>query len=395
MKKYLIVLAAVLVALAGCKKNPEVVELTGLSFKQSELNAIVGDSIRLALVGTPAEAPLPNDIKWTSSNDEVVEIVDQKGNIAIVGPGEANITAKSGELSAVCKITARLYEVAWAPTRLTYFPSTISQLPVSDSVYQFEYPSGIYECQLFSVTIIAANSVEFAGFQGAGEGLMGDASVLFITKTPEGKEDFLGEAWDWVGFNIVTDEEVNETQFGIPAGEIDPEIVGQAELAYLQSIDAGAPAFDKDLYASGVYGLGIHSLEIEGQSVSYYSTYDGIVTSGHVFEVYDDETGQYAYTDYDITVQWCYGFDGLAFNREWVEGQDPYADLLIQPFELALSDPYHYVTGQDGVVEESVEPEPEPAPLRRLAPRKVNKGEKINLGQGKELKLMKYSAAVK
>lgn len=386
MKKYLIVLAAALVALAGCKPKEDPNALKGISFKQAELTVLTGDTVRLALVADPAEAQLPTDLVWSSSDEEVAQVIDKKGNVAIVGSGNANITAKSGELTAVCKIKALSYEEAWTPSDLTYFPSTLSELPVSDTVVKFEYPSGIYECQLFSVTVCGQNSIDFdEDGVGIGYGMLAEARVLFITKTPTGKEQFLGEIWDWVGIDIVDDEALNFTQYGTAAGEIDPEIIGPVEQAYLEAKDAAGPDddpdFDADAYEAGVYGAHIAYMMADAEgNVRMSYIYSGIITAGHWYAGWDEE-GKFAGWDYDLTVQWCYGYDGLAVNP----AAESYSTLLIQPFELALSDPYRYQVGQWGQIVN-----PSPAPRKANGLRKIDMSKTINLGQAKELKPAKY-----
>lgn len=107
MKKYLIVLAAALVALASCKNNGGGSEYTSIKFKNAEIALAVGTSDKLALLYEPTTLEPPTCV-WASSNTDVVT-VDQNGNIEAIDLGEANITATCGEgesaLQAVCKVT--------------------------------------------------------------------------------------------------------------------------------------------------------------------------------------------------------------------------------------------------------------------------------------------------
>ena len=107
MKKYLIVLAAALVALASCKNNGGGNEYTSIKFKNAEITLAVGTSDKLAVLYEPTTLEPPTCV-WASSNTDVVT-VDQNGNIEAIDLGEANITATYGEgesaLKAVCKVT--------------------------------------------------------------------------------------------------------------------------------------------------------------------------------------------------------------------------------------------------------------------------------------------------
>ena len=108
MKKYLIVLAAAVVALASCKPGGESgSKYTKISFKQTELTWALGATDKLVVLDEPITLEAPA-VTWATSDAEVV-VVDQNGNIGAAGIGEANITATYGEgesaLQAVCKVT--------------------------------------------------------------------------------------------------------------------------------------------------------------------------------------------------------------------------------------------------------------------------------------------------
>lgn len=103
MKKYLIVLAAAVVALAGCKPSEkEGSKYTSLKFKEASIEMAIGDTKKLNVLYEPTtlEAPV---CEWSSSDSTVVS-VDQNGNIAALASGEANISAKNGDLEAVCHV---------------------------------------------------------------------------------------------------------------------------------------------------------------------------------------------------------------------------------------------------------------------------------------------------
>lgn len=117
MKKYLIVLAAAVVALASCNNNGAA-KYTSIAFEESTITVGEGATGMLQLVWEPSsikEAPV---CVWSSSDTSVV-FVDQDGNIEALAIGEANITATYGEgedaLKAVCKIIVKdpLDIIAW------------------------------------------------------------------------------------------------------------------------------------------------------------------------------------------------------------------------------------------------------------------------------------------
>ena len=100
MKKYLIILVAALISFAGCKKENK---YTSLRFKNAEVALGEGYSDKLQVLYEPTSLEYPK-CEWSSSNPAVVK-VDQTGTIEGLSIGEANITAKLGDLTAVCKVT--------------------------------------------------------------------------------------------------------------------------------------------------------------------------------------------------------------------------------------------------------------------------------------------------
>ena len=107
MKKYLVVLAAAVLVLAGCKNETN--KYTSLKFKNAEMTMALGATDKLQVLYEPTTLEAPA-VVWASSNAEVVA-VDQNGNIAALEAGVANVTATYGEgesaLQAVCKITVQ------------------------------------------------------------------------------------------------------------------------------------------------------------------------------------------------------------------------------------------------------------------------------------------------
>ena len=104
MKKYLIVLAAAVVALASCKKQ-EGNAYTKIAFKESAITMTEGATQKLQVLYEPTTLEVPQ-CEWASSDPAVVK-VDQSGNLEALSIGEANVTAKKGELEAVCKVSVK------------------------------------------------------------------------------------------------------------------------------------------------------------------------------------------------------------------------------------------------------------------------------------------------
>lgn len=109
MKKYFIVLAAALVALASCTKKEET--YTSISLKPAEITLGLNEQQRLTLLYEPASLAVPA-VTWASSNEKVA-VVDQEGRVIGKGDGEANITATFSdkesklELKGACKVTVK------------------------------------------------------------------------------------------------------------------------------------------------------------------------------------------------------------------------------------------------------------------------------------------------
>ena len=114
MKKYFFILAAALVALASCQQGGGGSKYTSIRFKNTEIDLAVGATETLNVLYEPTSLNAPV-CEWSSSNPDVVS-VDQKGNLEGKATGTANITAKLGDLEAVCKVNVKdeLDLINWA-----------------------------------------------------------------------------------------------------------------------------------------------------------------------------------------------------------------------------------------------------------------------------------------
>lgn len=353
MKKYLIVLAAAAVVLASCKTEEA---YKSISFKEADRIMVYGEQAQFSVMWEPANLPEPK-CTWESSDTTVLK-VDENGIVTAAYLGEANIIAKYNDLSAICHVTVEQYEAMWAPsTDIYYFPSTKSAEPINDSLYTFEYPSGIYECKMHTVDIIITNSIEFDGGIGEGDCIHATISALFITKTPEGKESFLGEIWD-LGLVIVEDSATYKAeQMSEFPGTINIDVTGPAWQTLFEALDdeeadqQAAFAEFSEAYKEGVSGAHMASTECTATGASWYPWYDGIVKSGYIIPVWDDANEEYV-LNYKFRAQWCYGYvagfyTGLQLNYE----AESYSEILAQPFEEHLSGVWYYEAGKMGVLE--------------------------------------------
>ena len=352
MKKYLIVLAAAAIALAGCKGGGGS-KYTSISFKESQRTLTIGEQVKFSVMWEPTtieEAPV---CTWASS-DTTILTVDENGNVTAEGLGTANITATYEELNAVCKVTVESYEESWAPSStIYYFPGYKSEQPISDSVYIRTGGSGAqYECKMYTVKILILNDLEFDGGIGEGNCISTDISALFITNAPEEKKSLIGEIWD-LGLYIVNDEETykKEEMSGYP-GVIDPALVGAAWQMVCEDLaaeeDPDVEKFSEE-YKKGVSGTGIINAECTASSASMSYIFSGVVNNGYVALKYDQANEQYV-VDYKLYAQWCYGYfpylgyTGLQCNYE----AEAWEDVLVQPYALDLSSVYYYETGKKG-----------------------------------------------
>ena len=195
MKKYLIVLAAAVVALASCKpgSGESGSKYTKISFKESALELAVGETAKLKVLSEPTTLDAPV-CEWASSNAEVVT-VDQNGNIEALAEGEANITAKCGELSAVCKVSVKsIYDLlSWNLVLMIYDETDISTA-IGDPYIVTSAKGVEYKVQKFAGSFVLCGEgidyVKGTGPVGAGFTAFVDCPIEVIT---EG--DYAGYAW--------------------------------------------------------------------------------------------------------------------------------------------------------------------------------------------------------
>jgi len=104
--KTLLSVAVLAFVFTSCDQKGSSDKITSLTVKPSTITLSPGDSTRLAVLYEPAGAN--PDIKWASSNEEVVS-VSSNGTIRANSVGVANITATSGEFTSACAVTVQEY----------------------------------------------------------------------------------------------------------------------------------------------------------------------------------------------------------------------------------------------------------------------------------------------
>lgn len=77
-------------------------EATGIQLDQTELTMKIGEKATLAATVMPEDATSKTVI-WTSSNESIATVVE--GVVTAVASGNVTITAKIGELEAICNVT--------------------------------------------------------------------------------------------------------------------------------------------------------------------------------------------------------------------------------------------------------------------------------------------------
>ncbi len=372
MKKYFVVLAALALVFAGCKPTEDGSAYTSISFKEKTVELLPGETQKLIVRWEPTSITTAPELTFESSDEEVAT-VDEKGVVTAVASGEANITAKHGELSAVCQVTVMTFEESWAPSSTVYyFPSTKSAEPVSDTTIVYETKKATYTCKLYSVELCIPSDVVIPGDEeGAGDYIFVTASIPFIESSTSG--EYIGEPWD-LAFTIA--EDYNNTAFGAEAGSLDPAIIGNVWQAYFEARDAGSsPSFDKDLYATGAKGAHLRAAIIQDGSIASYPWFDAIITGGVFYTDYNEE--EEIVPVYQLKVDWCAGAlgTGLALNEE----AQSYSEALAQPYALDL-ETYIYEDGEKG--------QPYGAPKKQVRAKKDTKA-MINLGKVEPLRLVK------
>ena len=97
----------------ACGGEQDLVSVTGIILNKTELTLEFGSEETLTASVLPENAT-DKTVKWTSSDESVATVKD--GKVSAIKAGTANITAKSGDFSAICALTVKtrkLTEAEW------------------------------------------------------------------------------------------------------------------------------------------------------------------------------------------------------------------------------------------------------------------------------------------
>ncbi len=357
MKKYLIVLAVALVALAGCKEKEG--SYSSIRIKQAEVSIGVGESAKLNLLYEPTTLEAPK-VTWASSNTDVAT-VDQNGNVTGVAFGEANITATLDKLSAVCHVSVKdAYSlVEWDVACLW----GINKTPLSDDTVEVTLTSGdtVHCVPIMAQFRVWSSGLTFdaddeagGGLYLAGEGFLSifSGSALLITEDL-GK----GPNYYYVGrdeFRVVSADEYDATQakyaYCAPAGVKDLDAQALFDYWFNDTIDESP--LPQPWYGAEIMWLNADSLTYSGIT-NYGEPLAAFLGEGRFVDggMNEDNTIQYPATEFDFDVNWfdCLGEGGDTFSFRGLkafvaldEETEQYYWDIVTPLEWADTFTRHY-----------------------------------------------------
>ena len=305
MKKYFVVLAAAIVALAGCKSGGGS-QYTKLAFKESAIDLALGDSKKLQVLYEPTtlEAPV---CEWASSNPEVAK-VDQNGRVEALAIGTANITATYGEgenaLKAVCQVSVKSIFDMLVWSEFGCFDLDEDN-PIGEP-YEVETRSGVkYTVQAYpGLWYLWDENIQFIngeGFSGAG----------FFAEIETPIELVKGGQYDgalWTNEIVFTDASPADSAGVCPAGAL----TNAAEwLAYIT---------DTTYKGDGSFkGAPVHYIDWDNKDYYYFQ---GFIKNGWLGEYYDSEIDSYLYY-YQMNITWMNGVYGLELNETGDDFAEP------------------------------------------------------------------------
>lgn len=344
MKKYLIVLAAAVVALASCKPGggESGSEYTKISIKQSEITLAAGESTKLNLLYEPTTLDAPA-CTWSSSNAEVATVAN--GTVTAVAPGEATITAKLGELSAACKVIVKTVYGAYEIEDYGVFGSKpVSVIAGTDTIINLPWAGGAFNCQLAFWPVLAWDGdltyVSGSGFQGAG--LLLYSTVPFYTINDEKAGEDNGTPVGWGSFKFKDMNGAVKRNIG-QAGKLDKDKYCEYMDSYITELlaDGTGENIKWDLFPqaidqeSAIIFVADYTAEEPEWEIDY-----GLVRAlvKDMELVWDAEEEAFSYI---ATIDWFNNLDenryfGLAYTKEGVT--KPY-DLSIITEEYAYGNP--------------------------------------------------------
>ena len=331
MKKYLIVLAAAIVALASCKpgSSESGSKYTKISFKESSIELAVGETTKLKVLYEPTtlEAPV---CEWSSSNAEVAT-VDQNGNVEAISVGEANITAKNGDLTAACRIIVKsVYGAYFIEDYGVFGTEPQSWVEGSDSIFNLSWAGGEFNCQIGYWPVLAWDGnvtfVSGTGWQGKGFILFSYVPFYTINDTKAG--EYNGTPFGWGSFAL-KDTQGNVYRNIGEAGKLDKAIWSEYIDSYITELLAGGDGSNIkfDLFEQATSGAQIFIADHTKEDAEWDIDYGLISAVVKDMELnWDSETETFSYK---ADIDWLNNIDEDRFYGLKYDENGP-----IKPYDL-------------------------------------------------------------
>ncbi len=334
-------IVALAVVLVGCNDNKPTGDgdYTSISFKESAITMICGDTTNLSLLYQPSNLSRPNAV-WSSADTALVKVVG-KGIIVAASDtiGTTTVTAKVNDLVATCEVTVNTYQNLIGFDAITYFPSTKQPIgAIKDTVM----PSGTsYKIQLCSVTLFMPDNLGFDSetLYGEGYAIFADAALYFINDSTNKYDGYM-----FSERAAIFRSDSLDTEYAALAGSFDANIVGNAVNDTTLSEDEFWAEYNKGV--PGAY-LGYAQVDNDGVGSSYM--HYGIVNDGYIGYTYDEE-GNFAGTVYDLYIEWFntyYGYCYYGLAIDWEKSYEENYLYFKEPYEKDATE-YHY-TSNSGV----------------------------------------------
>ena len=343
MKKYLIVLAALAIAFAGCKNNngggEEGNEYTKISFKKTAIALAEGETYKLTVLYEPTSLDAPT-CTWSTSNAEVATVAN--GTVTAVAPGQANITAKVGDLQAVCQVTVKTVYGSYDIEDYSLFGSKPrSWVEGSDTTFTLSWAGGgTYHCRLGYWTMIAWDGNITYGTDGfEGEGFLLYDSIPFYTIDDANAGNYNGYPFGWGSFKIADTKGVARANYG-HAGKIVEDKYSEYIDSYITYMMTQEGTPDFDLYDQALSGASVFIADYvsDPEDPTWYIDY-GLI-SGVVKDMtllWDADTETFSF---EADIDW---FNNLEEDRFFGLKYDD-NNGAVKPYDLSIISE-HYATG--------------------------------------------------
>ena len=280
MKKYLIVLATALVALAGCKGGGESSKYTSIRFKDTAINLAVGETKKLNVLYEPTTLEPPT-CEWSSSNEAVATV--DNGTVTAVAAGTAQITAKNGDLTAVCEVTVKSAYAMYDIEDYGVFGKKPSVwVTGTDTTFNLSWAGGAVHCRMGLWTVLAWDGdltyVSGEGLQGVG--LLLYSHVPFYTVDDEKAGENNGTPFGWGSFALKDLKGDTLRNIG-QAGTLNEAIFCEYMDSYITEIvnDGDGSNIKWDLLPEAIDGAIIFRADYTGSEPSWSYTDNGLIYS--------------------------------------------------------------------------------------------------------------------